>query len=95
MLSLLSLQCIYICIDDSPTSAQGQGFQKLVWLLRNSDKMLVLAGIYAAMNILSFVAFAGIFLHFISFISIHHVVRMLMYMNASLFVCMYTYVLTS
>merc|ERR1711908_80750 len=50
----------FVMYDDSPTSAQGQGVEKLIWLLRHSYKMLVLAGIYAAMNILSFVAFAGI-----------------------------------
>ena len=51
---------VILFVDDSPTSAQGQGLEKLIWLLQNSYKMLVLAGIYAAMNILSFVAFTGI-----------------------------------
>ena len=36
-----------------------KGIEKLIWLLKNSYKMLVLAGIYAAMNILSFLAFSG------------------------------------
>lgn len=38
------------------SDAQGQGFSRLNWLIMNSKKMLVLAGIYGAMNILSFVA---------------------------------------
>ena len=38
------------------SDAQGVGFAKLKWLLAHSGKMLVLAGIYGAMNILSFVA---------------------------------------
>lgn len=42
--------------DKEKTDAQGVGIDKLIWLLRNSGKMLVLAGIYGAMNILSFVA---------------------------------------
>ena len=42
--------------DKEPSDSQGKGFQKLVWLVMNSHKMLVLAAIYAAMNILSFVA---------------------------------------
>jgi solute carrier family 35 (UDP-sugar transporter), member A1/2/3 len=42
--------------DKEPTDSQGKGFEKLIWLALNSQKMLVLAAIYAAMNILSFVA---------------------------------------
>jgi len=37
-------------------SQNHQGFDKLKWLIANSGKMFVLAGIYGAMNILSFVA---------------------------------------
>lgn len=36
--------------------ARGQGLEKLIWLVTHSSKMLVLAAIYGAMNILSFVA---------------------------------------
>ena len=50
----------FVCTDSDTSSAQGSGLSKLYWLLMNSGKMLVLAGIYAAMNILSFVAFQGI-----------------------------------
>jgi len=42
--------------DDSPSDAQGKGFDRLIWLLKNSSKIFVLAAIYGAMNILSFVA---------------------------------------
>ena len=38
------------------SSAEGVGLKRLQWLVNNSIKMLVLAGIYGAMNILSFVA---------------------------------------
>ena len=38
------------------SSAEGTGMKRLHWLVNNSLKMLVLAGIYGAMNILSFVA---------------------------------------
>jgi len=38
------------------SDAKGKGYEKLLWLLLNSKKMLILAGIYGAMNILSFVA---------------------------------------
>lgn len=48
---------IWLTVTDTEKSdAQGQGVNKLMWLVRNSGKMLVLAGIYGAMNILSFVA---------------------------------------
>lgn len=43
-------------IDTEKSDAQGQGLDKLIWLVRHSGKMLVLAAIYGAMNILSFVA---------------------------------------
>lgn len=43
-------------VDTEQSDAQGQGLAKLTWLIQHSGKMLVLAGIYAAMNILSFVA---------------------------------------
>jgi len=42
--------------DDSPSDAQGKGVDRLIWLLKNSSKIFVLAAIYGAMNILSFVA---------------------------------------
>ena len=47
----------YMIVNSNEVSdSQGKGIDKLKWLLRNSSKMLVLAGIYGAMNILSFVA---------------------------------------
>lgn len=42
--------------DSTKSDSQGQGLDKLVWLLKNSSKMFILAAIYGAMNILSFVA---------------------------------------
>ena len=42
------------------SDAQGEGINKLKWLLAHSGKMFVLAAIYGAMNILSFVALAYI-----------------------------------
>lgn len=42
--------------DTEKSDAQGQGLAKLIWLFAHSGKMLVLAAIYGAMNILSFVA---------------------------------------
>jgi UDP-sugar transporter A1/2/3 len=48
---------IYLTLtDNEPTNAQGRGLSKLAWLTTNSGKMLILAAIYGAMNILSFVA---------------------------------------
>jgi UDP-sugar transporter A1/2/3 len=48
---------IYVITGSKETSdAPGAGLDKLVWLLRRSLKMLVLAVIYLSMNILSFVA---------------------------------------
>ena len=48
---------IWLTLTDTEKSdAQGQGVDKLMWLILNSGKMLVLAAIYGAMNILSFVA---------------------------------------
>jgi hypothetical protein len=38
------------------SDAQGRGGEKLLWLIKNSSRILVLAIIYGAMNILSFVA---------------------------------------
>ena len=56
----LIVSAVFILFDNEPTSSQGQGFEKIIWLLVHSGKMLVLAAIYGAMNILSFVAFQGI-----------------------------------
>ena len=39
-----------------PSSSVGKGTAKLVWVISNSKKMLVLAGIYLAMNVLSFIS---------------------------------------
>jgi len=51
----------YLLLDNAETraedtSAQGTGVKRLRWLVDHSGKMFVLAMIYAAMNILSFVA---------------------------------------
>lgn len=43
-------------IEGAKSDAPGTGIQKLTWLVTNSKKMLILAAIYGAMNILSFVA---------------------------------------
>jgi UDP-sugar transporter A1/2/3 len=43
-------------VDTEKSDAQGQGINKLIWLIAHSGKMLVLAAIYGTMNILSFVA---------------------------------------
>lgn len=43
-------------VDTEQSSAQGKGIHKLKWLILNSGKMFLLAVIYGAMNILSFVA---------------------------------------
>jgi UDP-sugar transporter A1/2/3 len=42
------------------SDAEGQGFYKLIWLVKKSFKMFVLAAIYLAMNVLSFVALENI-----------------------------------
>lgn len=48
---------VYMTLNDTEESdAEGKGLAKLMWLLKNSGRMFVLAGIYGAMNILSFVA---------------------------------------
>ena len=51
----------YLTLQNSVTrqeesSAQGIGMNRLIWLVKHSGKMLVLAMIYAAMNILSFIS---------------------------------------
>eukprot|EP01041_Mallomonas_annulata_P011788 gene11788-24702_t len=46
----------FIQTDHEISDAQGNGAAKLIWLIKNSYKMFVLAAIYGAMNILSFVA---------------------------------------
>jgi UDP-sugar transporter A1/2/3 len=60
---LLVAECIklvlavwFILNDEERSDAEGFGIQKLVWLIKNSSKMLILATIYGIMNILSFVA---------------------------------------
>jgi UDP-sugar transporter A1/2/3 len=51
----------YLTVTDSEQSdSQGQGINKLIWLIKHSGKMAVLAGIYGTMNILSFVALSYI-----------------------------------
>jgi Nucleotide-sugar transporter len=43
-------------VDTEQSDAVGKGISKLTWLVKHSGKMFVLAAIYGAMNILSFVA---------------------------------------
>ena len=51
------LVSVFLTLTDTETTdAQGKGVNKLIWLMKHSSKMLVLAAIYGAMNILSFVA---------------------------------------
>ncbi len=48
---------IYLVLKgDDVSDAQGQGIDRLIWLIKHSGKILVLALIYGVMNILSFVA---------------------------------------
>lgn len=42
--------------DPSVSDAQGEGLQRLIWLILHSRKMIIVSAAYAAMNILSFVA---------------------------------------
>lgn len=51
-----SVYMIFQNADSDKSDAQGEGLGKLHWLIMHSSKMLILAGIYGAMNILSFVA---------------------------------------
>lgn len=51
---VVSLWCIFH--DNEDSDSQGSGVSKIFWLVMNSGKMLALAVIYGAMNILSFVA---------------------------------------
>ncbi|KAJ1430086.1 nucleotide-sugar transporter-domain-containing protein [Ochromonadaceae sp. CCMP2298] len=53
---LFSVYMIFNETDPAQSDSQGKGVNKLLWLLKNSGKMLMLAVIYGAMNILSFVA---------------------------------------
>lgn len=53
---IFSLYMIVYDVDGSKSDAPGSGLGKVSWLIFNSQKMLVLAAIYGAMNILSFVA---------------------------------------
>lgn len=46
----------YTLTDTEKSDSQGSGLSKLFWLITHSSKMLILAAIYGAMNILSFVA---------------------------------------
>lgn len=46
----------FILKGDEKSDAQGEGLSKLLWLIKHSGKMFILAVIYGAMNILSFVA---------------------------------------
>lgn len=50
---------LYMITHDSEglkSDAPGTGWTKIYWLICNSQKMLILAAIYGAMNILSFIA---------------------------------------
>ena len=48
---------VYVILTSNETSdAEGNGISKLIWLVRRSFKMFLLAAIYLTMNVLSFVA---------------------------------------
>jgi solute carrier family 35 (UDP-sugar transporter), member A1/2/3 len=53
---IFSLYMVINDVEGMKSDAQGTGLSKIIWLVKNSKKMLVLAAIYGAMNILSFVA---------------------------------------
>jgi solute carrier family 35 (UDP-sugar transporter), member A1/2/3 len=53
---LFSIYMIIYDIDGGKSDAPGSGLNKLIWLIQHSHKMLILALIYAIMNILSFIA---------------------------------------
>ena len=46
----------FIFNSEEKSSSQGTGVSKLVWLVANSHKMIILSAIYLAMNVLSFVS---------------------------------------
>lgn len=50
------ISAVIVVNSNEPSSSEGQGISKLIWVITHSKKMLVLAGIYLGMNILSFVA---------------------------------------
>ena len=52
----LAISILLISKDTQPSSSEGEGVHKLIWLLKTSRKIFVLAVIYAAMNLLSFVS---------------------------------------
>ena len=61
---LLVGELIKICVSiyfiltsvNEVSSSKGVGINKLLWLVKNSLKMVILSGIYLAMNVLSFVS---------------------------------------
>lgn len=53
---VISIYLINNDVDGAKSDAPGTGVSKLLWLVRNSQKMFVLAFIYGMMNILSFIA---------------------------------------
>lgn len=46
----------FINNSEERSSSRGEGFAKLVWLVKHSSKMLILSTIYLVMNVLSFVS---------------------------------------
>jgi hypothetical protein len=50
------VSAVTVLYSTEPSSSEGKGMEKLMWVISNSKKMLVLAGIYLAMNVLSFVS---------------------------------------
>lgn len=52
----LFVSSIIVVNSSEPSSSVGKGMAKLVWVISNSKKMLVLAGIYLGMNVLSFIS---------------------------------------
>jgi len=56
----LFVSAIIIVNSNEKSSSVGKGMSKLLWVVSNSKKMLVLAGIYLGMNVLSFISLAYI-----------------------------------
>jgi UDP-sugar transporter A1/2/3 len=50
------VSAVIVVNSNEPSSSVGTGLSKLMWVISNSKKMMVLAGIYLAMNVLSFVS---------------------------------------
>eukprot|EP00403_Amphidinium_massartii_P033124 CAMPEP_0178445442 /NCGR_PEP_ID=MMETSP0689_2-20121128/40165_1 /TAXON_ID=160604 /ORGANISM="Amphidinium massartii, Strain CS-259" /LENGTH=341 /DNA_ID=CAMNT_0020069985 /DNA_START=104 /DNA_END=1126 /DNA_ORIENTATION=+ len=52
----MAVALVMIFIDPTPSDVVGQGIWKVAWLMRKSQKMVILAIIYLIMNLLSYIA---------------------------------------